>query len=84
LFPLGAVQKELTHEVLLHPKYFGPELHKQLVAKLYQEKEGQFDGRFGHIISVTEIVRITPGKVLVVCMLGCVLSCVRACVRGAD
>lgn len=62
---------QLEHEVLLHPRYFGPMLMDTVKKKLFAEKEGTCSGKFGFIISVTciddiGVGRIQPGQGFVV------------------
>ena len=42
LFPL---QISLEHDILLHPRYFGPQLHETVKQKLYTEVEGTCTGK---------------------------------------
>lgn len=57
-------QKELTHRILLHPSYFGPQMEKYLENKLYADVEGTCSGAFGYIIAVLSIEDIGQGNVL--------------------
>eukprot|EP01135_Chromosphaera_perkinsii_P005869 Nk52_evm2s370 gene=Nk52_evmTU2s370 len=54
---------ELNHEILLHPRYFGPRLSKILLQKLNSEIEGTCMGKHGFVIMVTEVVDISKGKI---------------------
>ncbi|KAG8933724.1 DNA-directed RNA polymerase II subunit [Tulasnella sp. 417] len=56
--------KELTHRILLHPSYFGPQMEKFLENKLYADVEGTCSGAYGYIIAVLSIVDIGQGNVL--------------------
>ena len=59
-----APQKELTHSILLHPSFFGPQMTSFLEAKLYADVEGTCSGRFGYIIAVVSILDIGKGMVM--------------------
>jgi len=50
--------------MLLHPKFFGPDLQMQLKRKLYEDVEGKFDRRFGVIVAVKDVVSIDRGKIV--------------------
>ena len=54
---------KLEHEVLLHPRYFGPKLNTTLRAKLLSEVEGTCSGKYGFIISVTTLDTIGSGYI---------------------
>jgi DNA-directed RNA polymerase II subunit RPB7 len=58
------VQKQLTHELLLYPRYFGRELHESVVKKLYQDVEGTCSPRVGYVVAVTAVEHVGPGRVL--------------------
>uniref|UniRef100_A0A5S6Q2N9 DNA-directed RNA polymerase II subunit RPB7 n=1 Tax=Trichuris muris TaxID=70415 RepID=A0A5S6Q2N9_TRIMR len=45
----------LEHEVVMHPRYFGPNLSKLVKKKLFTEVEGTCSGRCGFIIAVTGV-----------------------------
>ncbi|CAJ0954900.1 unnamed protein product, partial [Mesorhabditis belari] len=51
----------LDHEVSLHPKYFGPQLHDTIKNKLFSEVEGTCTGKYGFVIAVTTIDTIGHG-----------------------
>ncbi|KAG8310906.1 DNA-directed RNA polymerase II subunit RPB7 [Homalodisca vitripennis] len=51
----------LEHEILLHPRYFGPQLHETVKQKLYTEVEGTCTGKYGFVIAVTTIDNIGAG-----------------------
>jgi DNA-directed RNA polymerase II subunit RPB7 len=53
----------LEKNIQLAPKYFGQQLQQTLRHKLAQDVEGQCTGRYGYIITVTEIVYIGKGKI---------------------
>lgn len=59
-----ALQKELTHTILLHPSYFGPRMLQFLESKLYADVEGTCSGAFGYIIAVVSILDIGKGMVI--------------------
>ena len=52
---------QLDHEVLLHPRYFGPQLMETVKQKLFAEVEGTCTGKYGFVIAVTTIDNIMPG-----------------------
>ncbi|XP_065205969.1 DNA-directed RNA polymerase II subunit RPB7 [Planococcus citri] len=54
----------LEHEILLHPRYFGPQLYETVKQKLYTEVEGTCTGKYGFVIAVTTIDSIGSGIVL--------------------
>ena len=54
----------LEHEVLLHPRYFGPQLIETVKQKLFTEVEGTCTGKYGFIVAVTGIETIGSGKIL--------------------
>uniref|UniRef100_A0A1B0GJX1 DNA-directed RNA polymerase II subunit RPB7 n=2 Tax=Lutzomyia longipalpis TaxID=7200 RepID=A0A1B0GJX1_LUTLO len=51
----------LEHEILLHPRYFGPQLLETVKQKLYTEVEGTCTGKYGFVIAVTTIDNIGSG-----------------------
>lgn len=53
----------LEHEVLLHPRYFGPVLMETVKKMLLTEVEGTCPGKYGFIIAVTGIDSIGDGKI---------------------
>ncbi|KAI8917344.1 RNA polymerase Rpb7 [Entophlyctis helioformis] len=53
--------KQLTHTILLHPQFFGPQIRAFLTKRLYEEVEGTCSGQHGYIISVVEIVDVGRG-----------------------
>lgn len=55
------MQISLEHEILLHPKYFGPQLMETVKQKLYTEVEGTCTGKYGFVIAVTTIDMIGSG-----------------------
>ena len=48
----------LEHEILLHPRYFGPSLLDTVKQKLFTEVEGTCTGKHGFVIAVTTIDQI--------------------------
>lgn len=50
----------MDQDILIHPRYFGPELQEVIELKL-REIEGTCSGKYGFIIIVTSIVEIGPG-----------------------
>ncbi|KAJ3118521.1 hypothetical protein HDU96_000937 [Phlyctochytrium bullatum] len=55
------VYKTLTHNITLHPQYFGARMQEFLVKRLYEEVEGTCSGRHGYVISVVEVVNVGRG-----------------------
>nr|CAD7594566.1 unnamed protein product [Timema genevievae] len=55
------VNISLEHEILLHPRYFGPQLLETVKQKLYTEVEGTCTGKYGFVIAVTTIDNIGAG-----------------------
>ncbi|VDN98591.1 unnamed protein product, partial [Rodentolepis nana] len=55
---------QLEREILLHPKYFGPNLIQTVKAKLFSDIEGTCTGNHGFIVAVTNIEHIGAGKLL--------------------
>lgn len=53
----------MEHEILLHPKYFGPQLLETVKQKLYTEVEGTCTGKYGFVIAVTTIDNIGAGVI---------------------
>ncbi|GFG33738.1 hypothetical protein Cfor_05480 [Coptotermes formosanus] len=53
----------LEHEILLHPRYFGPQLLETVKQKLYTEVEGTCTGKYGFVIAVTSIDNIGAGLI---------------------
>ncbi|KAH8399126.1 hypothetical protein KR215_002850, partial [Drosophila sulfurigaster] len=53
----------LEHEILLHPRYFGPQLLETVKQKLYSEVEGTCTGKYGFVIAVTTIDQIGSGVI---------------------
>lgn len=51
----------LEHEILLHPRYFGPNLLETVKQKLFSEVEGTCTGKHGFVIAVTTIDNIGAG-----------------------
>lgn len=51
----------LEHEILLHPRYFGPNLLDTVKKKLFTEVEGTCTGKYGFVIAVTTIDNIGLG-----------------------
>ncbi|XP_053613976.1 DNA-directed RNA polymerase II subunit RPB7 isoform X3 [Plodia interpunctella] len=56
-------QISLEHEILLHPRYFGPQLLDTVKQKLYTEVEGTCTGKYGFVIAVTTIDSIGAGLI---------------------
>lgn len=53
----------MEHEILLHPRYFGPQLLDTVRQKLYTEVEGTCTGKYGFVIAVTSINEIGAGNI---------------------
>jgi DNA-directed RNA polymerase II subunit RPB7 len=60
----GFLQKKLSHTIQLPPIYFGRNIRVELARRLHEDVEGTCNGRVGYIVSVLEVVSITPGKLL--------------------
>jgi DNA-directed RNA polymerase II subunit RPB7 len=54
---------QLEHEIVLHPRYFGPNLLDTVKRKLFAEVEGSCTGKHGFVIAVTTIDNIGVGFV---------------------
>eukprot|EP00795_Rhopilema_esculentum_P003216 gene3216-1533_t len=54
----------LEHDILLHPRYFGPNLLQTVKQKLFTEVEGTCTGKYGFVIAVTTIDNIGVGEIL--------------------
>ncbi|EGD72543.1 hypothetical protein PTSG_00566 [Salpingoeca rosetta] len=55
----------LEHDVLLPPRFLGPQLAESIRRKLYEDVESKCIGKHGYIVSVIEIVKIGEGEILV-------------------
>ncbi|KAJ8308515.1 hypothetical protein KUTeg_013389 [Tegillarca granosa] len=53
----------LEHDILLHPRYFGPNLLNIVKQKLFTEVEGTCTGKYGFVIAVTTIDNIGAGLI---------------------
>ncbi|BES98902.1 unnamed protein product [Nesidiocoris tenuis] len=53
----------LEHDILLHPRYFGPNLFDIVKQKLYTEVEGTCTGKYGFVIAVTNIDNVGAGLI---------------------
>ena len=53
----------LEHEIMLHPRYFGPQLMDTVKQKLFSEVEGTCTGKYGFVIAVTTIDTIGAGLI---------------------
>lgn len=53
----------LEHEILLHPRYFGPQLLENVKQKLFTEVEGTCTGKHGFVVAVTTIDTIGAGLI---------------------
>ncbi|XP_065842409.1 DNA-directed RNA polymerase II subunit RPB7 [Oscarella lobularis] len=54
---------QMEHEIVLHPRYFGPDLLETVKRKLFAEVEGTCTGKYGFVIAVTTISNIGKGKI---------------------
>eukprot|EP01134_Creolimax_fragrantissima_P008335 CFRG8335T1 len=54
---------DLEHELVVHPQYFGPKLHKTIKLLLHEEVEGTCSGKYGYIIAVTQVVNVGKGMI---------------------
>jgi len=57
------LQISLEHDILLHPRYFGPTLLQTVKQKLFTEVEGTCSGTHGFIVAVTTIDNIGVGEI---------------------
>lgn len=53
-----SLQIDLSHELVVHPQFFGPKLRETIRQLLYEEVEGTSSGKYGYIIAVTEIIEV--------------------------
>jgi DNA-directed RNA polymerase II subunit RPB7 len=53
----------LTHQVTLHPSYFGRNMHELVTGKLLKDVEGTCTGRY-FIITIMDTVDISEGRIL--------------------
>ncbi|KAI9011533.1 RNA polymerase Rpb7 [Gaertneriomyces semiglobifer] len=53
--------KTLSHTIRLPPQFFGPWIQDSVQRKLYEEVEGQIDGRYGYIIAVLDVKEVGRG-----------------------
>ncbi|KAK2710583.1 hypothetical protein QYM36_011937 [Artemia franciscana] len=51
----------LSHDIILHPRYFGPQLIDTVKRRLYSEVEGTCSGKHGFVIAVTSVDGIGAG-----------------------
>eukprot|EP00045_Choanoeca_perplexa_P003018 m.28246 g.28246 ORF g.28246 m.28246 type:complete len:172 (-) comp11818_c0_seq2:1731-2246(-) len=54
----------LHHDVLLHPKHFGPSIHEEVEKRLRSDVESKCLGRHGFIVAVVKLQEISKGRVL--------------------
>jgi DNA-directed RNA polymerase II subunit RPB7 len=54
---------ELTKELLLYPKHFGPNIRNLLREKLIYTVEGSCSGQHGFVVAVTDVVEIGKGRI---------------------
>eukprot|EP00730_Choanoeca_flexa_P001614 TRINITY_DN10709_c0_g2_i1.p1 TRINITY_DN10709_c0_g2~~TRINITY_DN10709_c0_g2_i1.p1 ORF type:complete len:172 (+),score=24.19 TRINITY_DN10709_c0_g2_i1:96-611(+) len=54
----------LHHDVLLHPKHFGPSIHDVVKQQLHNDVESKCVGRHGFIVAVVKVQEISKGRVL--------------------
>lgn len=54
--------KQLSRDLLLHPMHFGPRLHDIIRLRLIEEVEGTSMGKYGYVITVTEVRDEDIGK----------------------
>lgn len=52
---------ELSHELSLHPRYFGDQLVETVKQKLFCDVEGTCTGKYGFVIAITSIDDIGDG-----------------------
>ena len=56
-------QIEMKKELILYPRYFGPNIQDLLVEKLIQTVEGSCSGRYGFVVGVTDVIEVGKGKI---------------------
>ena len=56
-------QIEMKKELLLYPKFFGPNINQLLIDKLHANVEGSCSGRYGFVVCVTEVTHVGKGKI---------------------
>jgi len=54
---------EMKKELLLYPKFFGPNINQLLIDKLHASVEGSCSGRYGFVVCVTEVTHVGKGKI---------------------
>jgi len=54
---------EMKKELLLYPKFFGPNINQLLIDKLHANVEGSCSGRYGFVVCVTEVTHVGKGKI---------------------
>lgn len=64
LIKWAILQITLDKEILLHPRYFGPNLLNTVKQKLFSEVEGTCTGKHGFVVAVTTIDKIGAGRIL--------------------
>lgn len=57
------MQKELTHEIILEPRFLGPHLMDHLRRQLHQQVEGTCSGRHGYIVAIVTVDGVERGRV---------------------
>jgi len=54
---------ELSKELLLYPKHFGPNIQGLLQEKLIHTVEGSCSGQYGFVVAVTDVIEIGKGRI---------------------
>lgn len=54
----------MTHTIVLDPKYLGPFLNDALKSNLYRQIEGTCTGRYGYVIAIVSLDKISQGRIL--------------------
>merc|ERR1719240_654510 len=54
---------ELSKELLLYPKHFGPNIQGLLQEKLTHTVEGSCSGQYGFVVAVTDVIEIGKGRI---------------------
>ena len=53
----------MKKELILFPKYFGPNIQDLLVEKLIASVEGSCSGRYGFVVCVTDVIDVGKGRI---------------------
>lgn len=53
----------MEQQILIHPRFFGPDLVKEAKRQLFKEVEGKCNGNYGFVIAITEINSLKAGVI---------------------